>query len=60
MSSMYETAAAEWISVESPEAQTILADCTVEEPDHRFDWLGRYDNHLEDWISKPAQVELPF
>jgi hypothetical protein len=52
---MYETAA-EWISVESPEAQTILADCTVEEQNHRFDWLGRYDSHLEDWISKPAQV----
>lgn len=52
---------AELLSIESPEARMVLADTTAaeEEVDHRYDWLGRYDNHLEDWLNKPAQVGEP-
>jgi hypothetical protein len=55
VTSMYQSAV-EWLAVENPEVRTLLADATEDTADHRFDWLGRYDNHLEDWLSKPAQV----
>ena len=51
---MYESAV-EWLAIENPEARTLLA-ADEDKTDHRFDWLGRYDTHLEDWLSKPAQV----
>ncbi len=52
---MFESAV-EWLSIENPEVKTLLADPEEDTTNHRLDWLGRYDGHLEDWLSKPAQV----
>ena len=55
---MYESTV-EWLSVEHPDVRSLLSNPTEDQTDRRFDWLGRYDTHLEDWINKPAQVGQP-